>query len=252
MKLENKVVVVTGASSGMGKGIVESFVKEGAKVVAVARRKERLDALVESLKDAPGSAVAYVGDVSKKEDCEGMIDFALERFGRLDILVNNAGVMDDMASVGEFLDEKYDYVMGINVYGPMCATRKAVQVFLKQGDGGNIITVSSVGASHQVSGVVYGAAKAAVNAMVRHTAFVYRNDKIRCNAIAPGGINTEISTSMGMPNMDGFGRIKSIHGLMSGTGEVNDITNAALFLASDDSSFISGQILAVDGGWTAF
>lgn len=252
MKLENKVVVVTGASSGMGKGIVETFVKEGAKVVAVARRKERLEALVDSLKDAPGKVLAYVGDVSKKEVCEGMIDFAVEQFGRLDVLVNNAGVMDDMAAVGEFLDEKYDYVMGINVYGPMCAMRKAVQVFLKQGNGGNIITVSSVGGSHQAAGVVYGASKAAVNAMVRHTAFVYRGEKIRSNAIAPGGINTEISQAMGMPNMDGFGRIRCVQQLMPGTGEVSDISTAALFLASDESRFINGQILAVDGGWTAF
>ena len=94
-----------------------------------------------------------------------MIDYALSSFGRLDILVNNAGVMDDMASVADFLDSKYDYVMGINVYGPMCAMRKAIQVFLEQGDSGNIITVSSVGGSHQAAGVVYGASKAAVNAM---------------------------------------------------------------------------------------
>ena len=252
MKLENKVVVVTGASSGMGKGIVECFVKEGAKVVAVARRRERLEDLAESLKDEKVKFVPYVGDVSKKEDCEGMIDLAVKEFGRLDILVNNAGVMDDMAAAAEFLDDRYNYVMGINVYGPMCAMRKAVQVFLKQGDGGNIITVSSVGGSHQAAGIVYGASKAAVNAMVRHTAFAYRNEKIRCNAIAPGGINTEISTSMGMPNMDGFGRIQPVHALMPGSGEVSDIASAALFLASDESSFISGQILAVDGGWTAF
>lgn len=193
-----------------------------------------------------------MGDVSKKEACEGMIDFALEQFGRLDVLVNNAGVMDDMAAAAEFLDEKYDYVMGINVYGPMCAMRKAVQVFLRQGGGGNIITVSSVGGMHQAAGVVYGASKAAVNAMVRHTAFAYRNEKIRCNAIAPGGINTEIAQAMGAPNMDGFGRIQGVQALMPGTGEVKDIASAALFLASDESGFISGQILAVDGGWTAF
>ena len=146
-----------------------------------------------------------------------MIDYALSSFGRLDILVNNAGVMDDMASVADFLDSKYDYVMGINVYCPMCAMRKAIQVFLEQGDGGNIITVSSVGGSHQAAGVVYDASKAAVNAMVRHTAFVYRNEKIRCNAIAPGGINTEIAQSMGMHNLDGFGRINGVQALMPGS-----------------------------------
>ncbi|MDO5110970.1 MAG: SDR family oxidoreductase [Clostridia bacterium] len=252
MKLENKAIVVTGASSGMGKVIVEEFVKAGAWVVAVARRKERLEALSASLSGAAGKIVPFVGDVSKGEDCEAMIDACVKEFGKLDVLVNNAGVMDDMATVAECTDEKYNYVMGINVYGPLAAMRKAVQVFLTQGNGGNIITVSSVGAQHQAAGAIYGASKAAVNAICRHTAFVYRNEKIRCNIIAPGGINTEIGTSMGMPNMDGFERIKPVQAMMPGVGEGMDIANAAMFLASDDSAFISGQILAVDGGWTAF
>lgn len=252
MKLENKSIVVTGASSGMGRDIVELFVKEGANVVAVARRAERLADLAESLKGAPGKIVTYVGDVSKREDCEGMIDKAVQEFGRLDILVNNAGVMDDMATVANCTDEKYEYVMGINVYGSLAAMRKAVQVFLAQGNGGNIITVTSIGAKHQAAGVIYGASKAAVDAMIRHTAFVYRNEKIRCNGIAPGGINTEIATSMGMPNVDGYTRIQPVQAMMPGMGEGSDIANAALFLASDESAFVSGQILAVDGGWTSF
>ena len=252
MQLEGKSVVVTGASSGMGKVIVETFVREGASVVAVARRKERLEALAASLQDAPGRIVPFVGDVSKAADCEAMIDEAVKQFGRLDVLVNNAGVMDDMSTVANFTDEKYDYVMGINVYGPMAATRKAVNVFLQQGNGGNIITVTSVGASHQAAGTVYCASKAAVNAMIRHTAFVYRKDGIRCNGIAPGGINTEIATSMGMPNVDGYTRIQGVQALMPGMGEGSDIAAAALYLAGDGSRFVSGQILAVDGGWTAF
>ena len=141
--------------------------------------------------------------------------------------------------------------MAINVYGPLAATRKAVNVFLAQGGGGNIITVSSFGAQHQAAGVVYGAAKAAVNAIVRHTAFVYARDGIRCNAIAPGAIKTEISTSMGMPDTDGYGRIQGILGLTPGMGEGSDIASAALFLASDESAFVNGQILGVDAGWSA-
>ena len=252
MKLQNKAIVVTGASSGMGKAIVERFVKEGAFVVAVARRRERLEALAESLSGEAGRIVPYVGDISKAEDCEGMIDTCVKEFGKLDVLVNNAGVMDDMSTVASATDEKYDYVMGINVYGPFAAMRKAVNVFLAQGNGGNIITVSSVGAQHQVSGAVYGASKAAVNALCRHTAFTYRNEKIRCNVIAPGGIKTEISTSMGMPNTDGYGRIQGVQALMPGMGEGTDIADLALFLAGDESAFVSGQIIAIDGGWTAF
>ena len=251
MKLENKAVVVTGASSGMGRAIVEKFVREGADVVAVARRKERLEALAEELKDAPGKVVIYAGDVSKKEVNEGMIDECIRQFGKLDILVNNAGVMDNMATAGTFLDEKYESVMAINVYGPLAAMRKAVNVFLSQGNGGNIITVSSLGAQHQAAGVVYCASKAAINAAVRNTAWAYRNEKIRSNAIAPGGIATEIGAAMGMPDMDGYGRIASFQQLMPATGSVDDITAAALFLASDESAFITGQILGVDGGWAA-
>ena len=250
MRLQNKAIVVTGASSGMGKAIVELFVKEGASVIAVARRADRLAALAESLSGAAGRIIPFTGDVSKKEDCEAMIDACVREFGKMDVLVNNAGVMDNMAPAGSFLDEKYESVMAINVYGPLAAIRKAVNVFLAQG-GGNIITVSSFGAQHQAAGVVYGAAKAAVNAIVRHTAFVYAKDGIRCNAIAPGGIKTEIATSMGMPDRDGYGKIQGVLALNPATGEPDDIARAALFLASDESSFVNGQILGVDGGWSA-
>ena len=252
MKLEGKSVVVTGASSGMGKAIVELFVKEGANVIAVARRKERLQELVESLKDEPGKVVAFAGDVSKKEDDEAMIDLAVSEFGKLDILVNNAGVMDDMAPMAEFSDEKYEYVMGINVYGPMCSMRKACQVFLEQGNGGNIINISSIGSMHQAAGPVYGASKAALNAASKNTAYMYMKDKIRCNVIAPGGIKTEIGTSMGRPNANGYGKISGVLGLAPEMGEAMDIANAAPFLASDESSYISGVVMPVDGGWISF
>lgn len=252
MKLEGKSIVVTGASSGMGRDIVRLFVTEGANVVAVARRAERLEELATELADAPGTVIPFAGDISKLEVCEGMIDKAVAEFGKLDVLVNNAGIMDNMATIASFSDEKFDSVMAVNVYGPFAATRKAVQVFLEQGNGGNIITISSIGAQHPAAGVVYGASKAAINAMIRHTAFVYRNEKIRSNGIAPGGINTEIATSMGMPDMDGYGRIQGVLSLSPGQGEGSDIANAALYLASDDSSFVSGQIITVDGGWGAF
>ncbi len=252
MRLEGKSVVVTGASSGMGKAIVELFVKEGAFVVAVARRKERLEALKESLKGEKGKLAIFVGDVSKKEDSEGMIDLAVKEYGKLDVLINNAGVMDDMAPVANFSDEKYESVMAINVYGPLCAMRKACQVFIAQGNGGNIINVSSVGSMHQAAGPVYCASKAALNAITRNTAFMYKKENIRCNAILPGGINTEIGAAMGMPNMDGYSRISGVLQLSPPQGEATDIANAALFLASEESSYISGVTLEVDGGWTSF
>lgn len=253
MRLQGKVAVVTGASSGMGKEIVTLYAKEGAKVVAFARRKERLEALAESLKDEAGTVLVYAGDVSKKEDMEGAIDAAVSTFGKLDILVNNAGVMDDMAPMAEVTDEKYEHVFAINVYGPMAAMRKACQVFLEQGNGGSIINVSSVGSMHQAAGPIYCASKAALNSFTTNTAFMYEKEGIRCNVIAAGGFRTEIANSMGMPNMTGYKRYSQVVGLAANnTGDPVEIANAALFLASDEATFISGAILPVDGGWMSF
>ncbi|WP_286072684.1 SDR family oxidoreductase [Faecalibaculum rodentium] len=252
MKLKDKSIVVTGASSGMGKAIVELFVKEGGSVIAVARRKERLEALAESLKNEAVQVQVFAGDVSRQEDCEGMIDAAVAAYGRLDIPVNNAGVMGDMAPIAEVSDEKFRQVMDVNVYGPMAAMRKAVQVFLEQGQGRNIINVSSVSASHQSAGPIYGASKAALNALSRNTAYMYKGEKIRVNVIAPGGINTEIATAMGRPNMDGYTWLGPVLKLSPAPGEATDIAQCALLLASDDSAYTSGDIIAVDGGWTSF
>ena len=119
MRLKNKSIVVTGASSGMGKEIVRRFVLEGANVIAVARRKERLEELAQSLKDAPGKVIPFPGDVSKQEDNENAINAAVEHFGRLDVLVNNAGIMDDMSPIGDFSNEKLEKIFQVNVYGPM-------------------------------------------------------------------------------------------------------------------------------------
>ncbi|MBQ7889232.1 MAG: glucose 1-dehydrogenase [Erysipelotrichaceae bacterium] len=251
MRLEGKSIVVTGASAGMGKAIVETFVKHGANVVAVARRKERLEALVESLKDAPGKVVAFAGDISKREDNEAMIDLAVAEFGKLDVLVNNAGVMDSMEPMGHVTDEKYEWVMNVNVYGPMCAMRKAVNVFLEQGNGGNIINVASVGAQRSCAGAVYCASKAALVAMSKNTSFMYNPQKIRVNVIAPGGITTEIASSMGMPDMDGYNRTKLVMATAPAMGQAQDIADAALFLASDESKYVNGDVLVVDGGWIA-
>lgn len=251
MKLENKVVVVTGASSGMGHAIVEKFVHEGAKVVAVARRLERLEQLAASLAGEPGEVAVYAGDISDRAVNEGMIDFAVEKFGALDILVNNAGVMDDMSPIGDATDERFEKVMRVNVYGPMCAIRKAVNYFKQNNRPGNIINITSEGAEHTCAGVIYCASKAAMNSVTRNTSFMYQNDNIRCNAIAPGGINTEISTSMGMPNMAGYGRVKPVLACSPKPGTPEQIAAAALFLASDDSSYVNGVILPVDGGWCA-
>lgn len=249
MQLAGKCAVVTGASSGMGHAIVERFAREGANVVAVARRKERLEELKASLADAPGKVEVFAGDISSAETNNAMIDHCIEVFGGFDILVNNAGVMDDMAGVADATDEKFDHVMKVNVFGPMCAMRKAVQTFKASGTKGSIINVASVGGMRNVAGAIYCASKAALISMTKNTSFMYWSDGIRCNGIAPGGINTEISASMGMPNMEGYGKVQKMLAMSPAPGSAEDIANAALFLASDQSSYISGDILVVDGGW---
>lgn len=251
MRLNGKSIVVTGASSGMGKAIVERFVKEGANVIAVARRKERLEALAEELKEEPGKVISFVGDVSKEESIEEAIDLAVKEFGRLDVLINNAGIMDDMSPIGDVKNEKIEQVFRVNVFGPMYAMRKAVQVFQKQGSGGNIINVASLGALRSVAGAVYNASKAALVSLTKNTAFMYMPQGIRCNAIAPGGIATEISSSMGIPNMAGYDRVKNVLAAAPAPGSPEQIASAALFLASDDSSYVNGDVLVVDGGWNA-
>lgn len=251
MKLENKSIVITGASSGMGKAIVERFAKEGANIIAVARRKERLEELAASLKNEKGKVIPFAGDVSKEETMVNAIDLAVKEFGRLDVLINNAGIMDDMSPIGDIKNEKIDQVFAVNVYGPMYSMRKAVQVFLEQGDGGNIINVASLGAMKTAAGAIYGASKAAVVSLTKNTAYMYMPNGIRCNAIAPGGIATEISNSMGIPNMNGYGRIKNVMATAPAPGSAEQIASAALFLASDDSSYVNGDVLLVDGGWAA-
>jgi len=156
-----------------------------------------------------------------------------------------------MSPIGDVKNEKIEQVFAVNVYGPMYSMRKAVQVFLEQGGGGNIINVASLGAMRSCAGAVYTASKAAVVSLTKNTAYMYMPQGIRCNAIAPGGIATEISSSMGMPNMAGYGRVKNVLATAPAPGSPENIASAALFLASDDSAYISGDVLLVDGGWAA-
>ena len=248
-KLTGKTAVVTGASSGMGKEIVSLFAKEGANVVAVARRKERLEELAASLSDAEGKVAIYPGDISLKEVNEGMIDYAVETFGGFDILVNNAGIMDDMAGVGDFSDEKLAAVFAVNVNGPFYATRKAVNVFKANSTKGAIISIASEGAKKACAGAVYCASKAAVVSLSNNTAFMYKGEGIRSNCIIAGGFVTEIANSMGMPNMEAYGKIKAVLDTAPAPGQPDEIAKAVLYLASDDAAYVSGAELAVDGGW---
>ena len=200
-RLSGKVAVVTGASSGMGSEIVRLYAREGANVVAVARRQNRLEELAASLADAEGKVEIFPGDISDKSVNEAMIDFAVEKFGKLDVLVNNAGIMDDMAGVDAFSDEKLLKVFSVNVYGPFYATRKAVNTFKAQGSAGAIIHIASEGAYKTCAGAVYCASKAAVVALSRNTAYMYMHDSIRSNCIIAGGftLHGKFCRSLNLP-----------------------------------------------------
>ena len=253
MRLEGKNIIVTGASAGIGRAIATLYVQEGANVIAVARRGYLLEELAAELKDAPGKLIPYPGDVRKQEVCDGMIDFCVEKFGRLDVLVNDAGVMDDNTAIGDVSNEMLEDVMQVNTYSPIYAMRHAINVFLEQDDEqGNIINITSVGKDHQTAGIAYVASKAALWAATKNTAFMYMEKGIRCNAIAPGGILTDIPLVMPPSDPFGFGRTSSLLIHAPELGMPEDITAAALFLASDESHFVNGTAITCDGGWTNF
>jgi NAD(P)-dependent dehydrogenase (short-subunit alcohol dehydrogenase family) len=250
MRLQGKSAVVTGASAGMGHAIVSRFVQEGANVVAVARRQERLEELAKSLEGSAGKVIVFVGDIGVESTSTRMIDLAVSEFGRLDILVNDAGIMDDMSPVGDVSNEMLEKLLRVNTLGAIYAMRKAAQVFLAQGEGGNIINIASVGSEHNTAGVAYAASKAALVAATKNTAYMYMGEEIRCNAISPGGVLTEIAMVMPTPKEFGMERIGGLLALAPEMGMPEDIAAAALFLASDESSFINGTVLTADGGWT--
>lgn len=252
MKLCGKVAVVTGASSGMGRSIALLYAKEGASVVAVARRKEKLEELIEASKDYEGKIIAMQGDVSKKEDNEKMIDLAIDSFGKIDILVNNAGVMDEMMPVAEVTDELWEKVMSVNLDGPFYACRKAVNSMLKQGSG-IIINVGSIGGLNGCrAGASYTASKYALLGLTKNIGFMYADKGIRCNIICPGGVESEIGVGISHPSEFGFSRVRLGMGNVPRSGSPEEIATIALFLATDDSSFVNGTEIVADAGWTAF
>lgn len=254
MKLKSKIAIVTGASSGMGRDIAALYAQEGATVYAVARREEKLIELAESTKDFEGKIIPMTVDLMSQKETEDMVEKVFKAEGKLDILVNNAGIMDDFSPVGDVTDEMLHKLFDLNVFSPFYSSRAAVNIFTKQG-GGNIINVSSLGGLFGArAGAAYTASKHALTGLTKNTAFMYSKQNIRCNAICPGGIATEIGAGEFMKdiNMDGMNMVMTGISGNPREGAGSEVATVALFLASDDSSYVNGQTIALDGGWTAY
>lgn len=251
-KLSDKIAVVTGAGSGIGKAIAILYAKEGAKVVVSDINLDTANATVAEIQSNDGIATAVVVNVAKEEDIQNLIDTAVNIYGTLDILVNNAGIMDNFVPAADLTDELWERVFAINTTGPMRTIRKALPIFIKKGSG-VIINIASVGGlMGSRAGAAYTASKHAVVGLTKNVGFQYANLGIRCNAIAPGGVNTNISTTINQPNKFGMERAMVGINLNPRTGEPEEIAGVALFLASDDSGFVNGIVVTADAGWTAY
>jgi len=251
MKLAGKTAVVTGAGSGMGKAIATLYAQEGAKVVVADINEESINAVVNEIKENGGQAIGVVSNVAKQEDVDNMINSAVNTFGSLDILVNNAGIMDNFTTVGDVSDELWDRVIGVNLTGPFKAARAAINVMNNQENGGVIINNASVGGLFGTrGGAAYIASKHGLVGLTKNIAATYGSfGKIRANAIAPGGVNTNIASTITAPHELGLKALTA-----AGPGPSADpiqIARVALFLASEDSDFVNGDVIKADGGWTA-
>ncbi|TCI65171.1 glucose 1-dehydrogenase [Exiguobacterium sp. SH0S2] len=251
MKLSGKTALVTGAGSGMGRAIAKLYAAEGARIVAVDMNGDTVEAVASEIKSSGGEAVGIAANVTKQADIDNMVATATGQFGSLDILVNNAGIMDNFMTVGEVTDDVWDRVIAVNLTGPMKIARAAINVMEKQESGGVIINIASVGGLFGTrGGAAYVASKHALIGLTKNIAATYGTfGKIRANAIAPGGVNTNIGATITAPSELGMRAIQAAG--EAPMGEPDQIASAALFLASSDSSFVNGDVLKVDGGWTA-
>lgn len=257
-QLVNQTAIVTGGSSGIGEGVCKALAAAGANVVVnYARGQESAERIVQSIRDAGGAAIAVGADVSSEQDVQAMFKQTIEEFGSIDILVANAGIQQDAAFTEMTLDQ-WNRVIAVNLTGQFLCAREATRQFIKQGvrkgvscAAGKIICMSSV---HQIipwaGHVNYAASKGGVDLMMKSIAQEIPGHKIRVNSIAPGAIQTPINTAAwetkealdALLTLIPYGRI----------GVPDDIAKATVWLASDDSDYVHGTTLFVDGGMTLY
>ena len=251
MRLENKVVVITGGNSGVGEATAKLFAKEGAAVVISARRVEALQKVENEIKEMGGKVLSVPTDISSNEACEKLIETAVKEFGKVDVLVNNAGILDTgLKAVDKFSDEDLNKVIDINQKGTMYCMRAALK-YMKEAKSGSIVNVASVAGFNGGGGAAYVSSKAAIIGITKHAAMLTAGKNIRCNVLCPGNILTPMTAGMDFSNMDMemFGAMAT-HADLKGcpSCKAEDVANVLLFLASDESKPITGQTIVCDFG----
>jgi len=241
-KLDKKVAAITGAGSGIGRATALLFAEEGAKVAAIDYAPAGGKETVRMIKEAGGEAIFIEADVSKAADVERMVKTTVDTYGRIDILFNNAGIVGMVAPTAELTEENWDRVLNINLKGVFLCSKYAIPVMLQNGGGVIINTSSCQGIGIVRNMAAYNVSKAGIIQLTKTTALEYAPKNIRVNCICPGTIQTPMS--------EAWTPVLKTDLLLQGRiGQPEEVARAALYLASDDSSYVTGHALVVDGGW---
>lgn len=249
-RLIDKVAVITGGNSGVGAATAKLFAEEGAQVVISARRKDKLDEVAREIEESGGEVLAVQCDISKPEDCDALIQAALDNFGRIDILVNNAGMLESgLLPIDKARDEDINAVIDTNLKGTMYMTRAAAKE-MESGEAGSIVNIASVAGEKGCGGAAYAASKAGIIGLTKHTAMRFGGKGIRSNAVCPGTIVTPMTMNSNAKDMDPdmMNAMYRHLDLKAGTCMPEDVASIAMFLASDESKAMTGQILVSDFG----
>lgn len=253
MRLENKVAVITGGAGGIGEAAAKRFIAEGANVLLVDLDEDALEAACGRI---GSNRVSFlVGNVTRAEDNQAMIDTATERYGGVDIFLANAGIEGDVASLLDYPEQRFDELMAINVKGPFLGLRAAVPALRKRGGGSVIITSSIAGIKGAPSLAPYVTSKHAVIGLMKSAAKEFAAEGIRVNTVNPSPVNTRMMRSIEQglnPDQPEEAQQMMAAGIpMQRYAEAEDIANLMLFLASDESTFITGSVYMADGGSVA-
>jgi len=246
-RLDSKVAIITGAGEGIGRVGAILFAEEGAKAVIACRTAETGEETVTIIKKAGGDAIFVRTDVSKAEDVKNMIKAAVDAYGRLDVLYNNAAIVSEWGALTDWKEQDFEKVIAINVKGVWLGMKYAIPMMIKVGGGSIVNTASTAAFVAQRGSSIYAASKAAVIALSRVAAVEYAPKNIRVNCIAPGPVATQMLTDALKDNPYAIKRIEAETPL-GRIGKPEEIAQIALFLASNESSWITGQTLIADGG----